>query len=147
MIKNNLLKNKKGYSLGGWIEVILFSILFVAVFAIVIGGMNNRYGKDYQVGIGANTTESALINYQGTLESQTKEGEATFTSTEGLTLKSSWGMIKNIVTIVWDFLTGGWIETIVIYMKLPLIVALIFRVLYFISIGLILLTILFKVKP
>lgn len=142
-----IFTDKKGYSLGGWIEGILFSIFFVGVLAIVIGGMNIKYRQDNQLGIGANTTESALIDYQGTLETQTKEGEATFTSTEGLTLKSSWGMVKNIVVIVWDFLTGGWIETICISMKLPSIVASIFRRLYFISLGLIVLTILFKVKP
>lgn len=143
-----LIKNKKGYSLSGWIEGILFSILFIAVLAIIIGGMNIKYSKDNQLGIGANSTESALISYQGTLETQTKEGEATFTSTEGLTLKSSWGMIKNIIVIVWDFITGGWIETIIInFLKLPPIVAIIFRTLYFISLGLIILTILFKIKP
>jgi len=142
------IKDKRGYSLSGWVEGILFSILFVALLTIVIGGMNVKYGQDNQIGIGANTTESALINYQETLETQTKEGEATFTSTEGLTLKSSWGMIKNIIVIIWDFLTGGWIETIIInFMKLPMIVAVIFRVLYFISLGLIILTILFKIKP
>lgn len=143
----NLFKNKKGYSLSGWVEGILFSILFVGIIVMIIGGMNLKYGKDYQVGLGGNTTESALIDYQGTLQTQTEEGEATFTSVEGLTLKSSWGMVKGIIVIVWDFITGGWIETIVSYMLLPPLVGRIIRILYFISLGLITLTILFKVKP
>lgn len=144
----NLIKNKKGYSLSGWIEGILFSILFVGIFAMIVGLMNVKYSQDNQIGLGGNTTQSALIQYQGTLHTQTAEGEASFTSTEGLTLKSSWGMITGIVNIVWDFITGGWIETVIIsWMKLPSLVALIFRVLWFISLGLIILTILFKIKP
>lgn len=145
MIK--IYKNKRGYSLGGWIEGILFSLLVVSLIIIVAGGMNQKYGKDNQIGIGGNTTTSALINYQGSAQTQTTEGEAVFTSTEGLTLKSLWGMLKGMISIIWDFLSGGWIETICSWMKLPLIVSTIFRVLYFISIVLIIITIFQKVKP
>lgn len=133
--------------MGGWIEGILFSLLIVALLIIVTGGMNLKYSKDNQIGIGGNTTTSALINYQGSAQTQTTEGEAVFTSSEGLTLKSLWGMMKGMISIVWDFLSGSWIETICLWMKLPTIVSVIFRILYFISIVLIIITIFQKVKP
>ena len=142
----SLIRNKEGYSLGGWSEGILFSILLVMVLGIVIGGMNLKYGENNQIGLGGNTTESAFVDYQSTLEREISGGEAVFNAQSGLTLKSSWGIIKSGITIIWDFFTGGWIETIVLYMKLPAQVAIIFRLLYFLSIGYIILKILFKVK-
>jgi len=142
----SILKNKKAYSLGGWSEGILLSILVVMVLGIIIGGMNVKYGEDHQIGLGGNTTKNAFIDYQSTLEREISGGEAVFDAQSGLTLKSSWGIIKAGITIIWDFFTGGWIETIVSYMMLPSAVAIIFRLLYFLSIGYIILKILFKVK-
>jgi len=142
-----LIKNKKGVTMSSWTEGILFSLLIVLILGIVVGGFNVMYGEDNQLGLGGNTTESAFADYQGTLESEIRGGEAEFDSTSGMTLKSSWGIIKSATGIIWDFLTGGWIETIVMYMKLPSEVALVFRILYFLSIGFIILKILFKVKP
>jgi len=143
----SLIKDKRGYSLGGWSEGIIFAILLVSLLGIIIGGMNVKYNKDYQIGLGGNTTESAFVDYQSTLEREISGGEAVFDAQSGLTLKSSWGIIKSGITIIWDFFTGGWIETIVIkMMNLPPIVAITFRLLYFLSIGYIILKILFKVK-
>lgn len=139
--------NKKGFSMVGWTEGILLSVLLVVAFGIIIGGMNVKYDKNNQIGLGGNTTESAFINYQSTLEREIGGGEVEFTAGEGLTLKSSWTVIKSGISIIWSFLTGGWIETIVMYLKLSSAVALTFRILYFLSIGYIILTILFKVKP
>lgn len=143
----NILKDKRGYSLSGWTEGILLATLFVIILGGVIINMNGMYNKDHQIGLGTNTTKDAYVNYQDTLQSQIGGGEAEFSANQGLTLKSSWGILKSGVNIVWDFLTGGWIETIVFYMKAPAEVAVIFRILYFLSIGFIVLWILFKVKP
>ena len=139
--------NKKGYSLSGWTEGILLSVLIVMILGIVITNMNGMYNKDHQIGLGTNTTQNAYVDYQDTLQNQIGSGEAEFSADQGLTLKSSWGILKSGVNIIWNFLTGGWIETIVFYMKLPAEVAIIFRILYFLSIGFIILWILFKVKP
>lgn len=133
--------------MGGWTEGILMSILVVILLGIIIGGMNVKYGQDHQLGLGGNTTKSAFVEYQGTLEREIGGGEAQFDSASGMTLKSSWGIIKSGMNIIWDFFTGGWIETITTdYMRLPSSVAIIFRMLYFLSMGFIILKILFKVK-
>lgn len=143
-----MFMNKKGASLAGWTEGILLSLLIVSAFALVISDMNGLYSQGYQVGLGTNTTSSEYITYQDTLEEQVMGGEAVFDASQGLTLKSSWGMLKGGITIAWNFITGGWIETIVIvYMGLPAVVATTFRLLYFLSLGYIILKILFKVKP
>lgn len=142
----NIIKNKKAYSMSGWTEGILFSVLFVMILGIAFAGMNASYGKSYSIGLDTNATQEAFIQYQDTIDSQIGSGEADFTSASGLTLKSSWGIITSGTSIIWSFLTGGWIETIVGYMNLPPEVGLIFRILYFLSIGFIILKILFKVK-
>jgi hypothetical protein len=134
-------------SLSGWTEGILFSILIVILFGSIVGSMNYMYGKNNEVGLGTNTTSDNFADYQGSLATQTEGGEVQFT-TDGLSLKSSWNIIKSIVTTIWNFITGGWIETIVVqYMQLPSVVAVTFRMLYFLSIGFIILKILFKVRP
>ena len=141
-----LIKNKKAYSMSGWTEGILLSVLFVMVLGIVFAGLNSSYGESYDIGLSTNATQEAFENYQDTLDAQIGSGEADFTSSSGLTLKSSWGIIKSGTGIIWSFLTGGWIETTVMYMGAPPELALIMRILYFLSIGFIVLKILFKVK-
>jgi hypothetical protein len=131
--------------MSGWSEGILFSVLIVILFGGVVASFNGMYGKNNEIGLGTNTTTEQFKDYQGTIAEQTEGGEVQFVS-DGLTLKSSWNIIKSGISIIWNFFTGGWIETLVSYMKLPSEVALIFRVLYFISIGFIILKILFKVK-
>jgi hypothetical protein len=138
--------NKKGGSLSLWNEGILLSILAVMMIGVAVAGFNSWYGEDHQVGLGTETTMNEFIDYQDTLSEEIKGGEADFDSSAGLTLKSSWGILKSIVTIMWNFITGGWIETLILYMKLPLAVAVIFRVLWFLAFGYIILKILFKVN-
>ena len=133
--------------MGGWSEGILFSVLVVMLLGIVVGGFNVMYGENNVIGLGINDTQESFINYQSTLEREIGGGEANFDSNSGLTLKSSWAVIKSGLNIIWDFFSGGWIETVIVQMmKLPTEVALIFRVLYFLSMGFIILKILFKVK-
>lgn len=140
--------NKKGYSISGWIEGIAFVILFIGIFGSVISNMNIHYGEGYQIGLGnqINATKEALIGYQGTASEEITGGEAEFTTSQGLTLKSSWGILKSIGSVIWDFITGGFIETICSWMHLNVEVALMIRVLYFISVIFAIVTVLFRRK-
>lgn len=135
-------------SLSGWTSGILLSILFVAMLGLVVGNMNHLYDQDYDVGLGTNTTLTQLQAYQDTGQSQIEGGDVGFDAEQGITLSSSFGMAKQIGSIVWGFITGGWIETITTdFMKLPEIVGKIFRILYFISVILIFAYLFFKVRP
>ncbi len=141
--------NKKGYSVSGWFEGIALILLFVGVFGYIISDMNLLYGKDHQVGLGeqANGTTQALIGYQGGASGEIRGGEAEFTSAQGLTLKSSWNILKSIFGVITDFFTGGFIETIVNYMRLPALVATIFRLLWCVSVIFAIITVLFRRQP
>jgi len=127
--------NKKGYSISGWWEGILLVLLFIGVFGSVISGMNIHYGKGYQVGLGeqVNATQSSFIDYTDSASGEIIGGEAEFTVSEGLTLKSTWNILKSVFSVISDFITGGFIETICNWMHLGVEVAITFRVLYFAS--------------
>ena len=135
--------------ISGWTEGILFSLAFVLILSLVITNFNGLYGEDNQIGLGTNTTASAFINYQDTSGQQITGGEVDFDSSSGITLRSSWGVVKNIFSIVSNFLTGGWIEDIFAMTNLGeagQIWAKYLRIIYVISLILAILYILFKVK-
>jgi hypothetical protein len=134
-------------SITGWIEGILLTILVIFLVAGIVSDMNEDYGKDYNVGLNISPTWTQLINYQNTSAQKVVGGEVTQSETEGLTLGSTWALAKDIVTITWSFIGGGIIQKITTdYMRLPIIVGLVFRALYFISLVLIIGYLFFKVK-
>lgn len=140
--------NKKGYSVSGWWEGVVLVILFIGIFGSVISGMNIHYGKDYQVGLGeqVNGTKEDLISYSGSASDEIIGGEAEFTTSQGLTLKSSWSILKSVFSVIADFLTGGFIETIVGWMHLSSEVALMLRLLYTASLIFAIIAVLFRRK-
>ena len=133
-------------SITGWIEGILLTILVIFLVASIVTNMNEDYGKDYSTGFDISPTWSKLITYQNTSAQKIVGGEVTQNVNEGLTLGSTWALAKDIVTITWGFIGGGIIQQITTYMKLPIIVGLVFRMLYFISLVLIIGYLFFKVK-
>jgi len=141
--------NKKGYSFSGWQEGILLTLLFIGIFGAIISSLNVDYGENFQIGLGEQTdgTQEALKDYGQSAGEQIKGGEAEFSSTGDLTLKSTWGIVKSLYRIVTDFITGGFIEKIVLMMHLDPQVAFIFRFMWVISLILSVIYILMKVKP
>lgn len=98
-------------NVSGWTEGILLTFAFIAVLTIVIGSMNLTYDENYNVGFtSGNDTEQLFINYQDTAEQQIKGGEVEFDAEQGLSLKNSYGLTTDAISIVWSFLSGGFIE-------------------------------------
>lgn len=144
-------KNKKAATMQSWTEGIGLMVAFVIVFGVIIAGMNSLYSKDYNVeGLETDTFESALETYQASQQEKLHGGEASFTSAVGLTVSTSWDVVTSTLSLVWNFITGQWIQTILVdYLHLGEIgitLAFILRGLLFIAVGFIVLRILFKVK-
>ena len=144
--------NKKGYSMGSWTEGIILLLIVITMSIYIVAGMNELYGGtnnpilDNLGGI-TNDTYDDFIAYQDTANSEINSGEAQFDASQGLTLSSSWGLLKTISTAIWNFVTGNWIKVVVIkWIGLPPFFALMFQALYFISLVLIILYLLFKVE-
>lgn len=136
-------------SVQGWSEGIILSLVFVAVLTLVVGNFNLLYDKDYSTPFSDNSgAEQLFINYQGTAQEQIQGGEVQFDASQGITLKSSWGLAKDAVTITWNFISGGWIEQTVAAWNLGeagTALAKGLRIIYFLSLVFALLYALFKV--
>jgi len=136
-------------NVSGWTEGILLSLAFVTILGIVIAGFNLSYNKNYSLGLTDNTTEQLFVDYQDTAEQQIKGGEVEFDATQGITLKSSYGLMTDVINIAWTFLSGGWIEKLAAMWGLGaagMVIARALRIIYFLSLVFALLYALFKIK-
>jgi len=137
--------DKKGVSLSGWTEGILFVIMFMGILSgTIILSMNNDYGQTFTTGLGINETDFA--DTTKSTSDEIKGGEAEFTGNNGLSLLSSWGIILSLLGVIWGFLTGSFITTLCGYMMLPEKVGTIFQLLWTMSLIFVTLKILFRVK-
>lgn len=98
-------------SISGWTEGIILSLVFIAVLGFVVADFNVLYSKNNSMPFVDNSGSEALfIQYQNTSQTQIDGGEVDFSADQGITLKSSYGLAKDAIKIVWAFLSGGWIE-------------------------------------
>jgi len=133
-------------SLSGWIEGIVVFMIAVSAIGIIVGAMNIDYGKTNEVPFETSATQQALESWKANIANQTQGGEVQFTSSYGLQLTTLWGVVSDAFTLVWDFITGSAIDKACYYMGLGFI-AIYIKMLYFLSIGLIIIYLFFKVKP
>jgi hypothetical protein len=143
--------NKKGFSLGSWIETAGFVVLFMACIGIIIGGFNEDYNQNNNptFGIVTNSTMSDLTGLQSTLQEGVK-GEASTSSLTGVSLGTAWGMTLAVLTIGINIATGSWIQNAVGIMGFGtagFYLGLILRLLFVASIILIILRLIFKINP
>jgi hypothetical protein len=145
-----MINNKRGFSLTGWTEVALMVTLFALLFIALIANMNVDYNKNIDGTMGltglASTTQNNISDYQSTLQQSVASGQAT-SSGLGVSLTTTWSIISSGCSIMWSFLTGGWIEQLVGLAKLPTIVGTFLRIIFVLSIGFIVLKLVLKLKP
>lgn len=135
-------------NISGWTEGILLTLAFVAILGIVIAGFNILYNQNNSLGITDNTTEQLFINYQDTAEKQLKGGEVAFDAQQGISLKNSYGLATDAITIAWSFLSGGFIEKAASMWNAGdsgMLLARAIRIIWFLSLVFALLYALFKV--
>jgi hypothetical protein len=131
-----------------WVESIIVGVLIVIVFGIVVADFNNTYQQNNTIaGLETAGYQASINNFQSSLYNKTRGGEASFTSVVGLTLSTSWDIISSTSELIWGFISGQWIRTILVdYMKLPDIVGNMAQAIFFIAVGFIILKLLFKIK-
>ena len=136
--------------LGGWTETILLSLAFVTVLGLIVTGMNLDYNQDNSIGLTDTSTETLFLQYGNASQGSIEGGQVELNSAQGITLKDSYDLMKDLMNVIWSFISGGWIEKIANMMNLGtagMIIAKTLRIIYFISLIFILLYILFKVRP
>ena len=135
-------------SISGWVEGILFSLLFVTVLGFIIINFNTMYSKNENMGLTDNSTENLFLEYTSSSQNLTQGSDVAFDSSTGITLKSSYGMTRDAINIVWSFISGGWIEKIINLWNIGesgVALARTLRIIYFLSLVFALLYALFKV--
>jgi hypothetical protein len=144
------MMNKKGVSLAGWVEGAVGVILILGCLAIIVLSMNISYNQsnDPTFGIASDTTKNALIGYQTTIQEGMK-GDASTNQINGISLSTSWGMITAGLSIVGDFVTGQWIRNgigLLGWGDAGTLLGIMLSLVFVLSLGFILLKILFKIK-
>jgi len=135
--------NKKGV-LSGWVEISIFTLMFIIIAGTIVVSLNSYYNKNYTVGLETSGTQNALTNYIDQFKTKSESGEITWTSSEGLSWKSSWDLIILISKIIWDVIMGNWIPLIISLLHWPSIVGILLQILYFLSAGFGIISLLFR---
>jgi hypothetical protein len=146
-MKNKFLRNKKGATYSSLIWVIVLTALFVFVIGIISVETNSKYGTtgDLTFGMANDASLTALKNYADTIKTDVETGQSSYSSLGILQLTTLPHLIGTILTLTWNFVSGGFIERIVGIMNLgdySNMVMVAFRVIYFVLLGLILMKIL-----
>ena len=135
-------------TVSNWGEGIMLSFAFVLVLGVVIAGFNHLYQKNYSVGLDTSLT-SDIQDYMESSQQQIQGGDVQTNNVYGgVTLKQSWGITTSFVTIVWKFMSGGWIESVATMLHVGdsgMILAYFLRMIWFVSVIFAILYGLFKV--
>jgi hypothetical protein len=107
------LLNKKG-AMGDLTESVIFVFILVIFATVVIASFNSRYSQSYNLGLDTSGLEE-FNRYATSGDSQVREGEASLTS-DGLSLTSSWALVKGLYLVLWSFFNGSFINVIIIDM-------------------------------
>jgi hypothetical protein len=143
--------NKKGTSLASWLEAGLGIVLLLTLVGLLIANMNSDYGQthDPTFGMQSNSTKQQFIDYQSTID-KGMQGEATTSALTGISLGTSWSMAKAGLGIAFGVVTGSWIQNAVGLLnwgEAGMALGLILRLLFVVSIGLVLLRLILKINP
>ena len=146
-MKFKLFNGKQGASFSGWLEVIVLSVAIVVLFSSIFSGMNTLHSKDYNLGLGTKSTVDALEKMQSQVQEKIQGGQVSFLGYLGMSLTTAWDMTLGLVSLIWNFITGGWLEIILIdYLYLPAEVTMLIRLLWFISLVFVIYKIIFRVN-
>ena len=143
--------NKKGATFGSWIETLLIICLVGGSLALIGVGMNSMYGqnKDITYGIVTNDTLTQINSYQTSMQNDTTQGQSSISDFGIFKLATGARLITLSLTLIWDFVSGNFINNIVNLMNLgdySTILIVVLKAIYFITIGFILLRFVTKIN-
>jgi len=143
--------NNKANTYQIWVELILFIILFLGIMAIIGADMNTKYGKSNDLTLGMNLSSSLteLQGYKTDLQNSTTSGQVSVTDFGILKLLTTPAMIVKVTGVIWNFVSGQFIYTLVSQMNIGAygsIIATVFRILYIIAIGFILIKLVLRIN-
>lgn len=132
-----------------WVVSLGILTLFVILLnTAIIPELNENNNKSYTItGLPTSDFQDRFESYQSDLNTKLMNGTASFTTLGLLSLTTAWDVLVTTFQTIIYFITGGWIETIFTgYLHLSPIISIFIRGIFIISIGFILLKIVFRIK-
>jgi len=99
-------------SIINWIEFILLSTLLITIIFLIVVDMNVLYGEDYRVSLADNGTQRKIQNYMESSQQKVLSGSVR-EGTDSLILTESYGILTGAISIVWSFISGSFINSLV----------------------------------
>ena len=144
------MMNKKG-TLSIWIELTILLIIVVAIMGIIGTNMNAQTGQSHDLtfGLQTNTTQDAIVSLQGTITNSTSEGQTSLTDYGIFKLATLPHIIYVSVSMLWNFIGGNFINTLVGMMYLgeySTLLIIFLKLLYWLAIAFILIKLILKIQ-
>lgn len=133
-------------SFTNWTMIAVFSFMIVLILGVIIGQYNTDYNKEYTIGLDTSQLDG-FKEVQDTMQDNVNGGDIV-TTDNGVTIPQTIGIIKDVMGLVWSFISGGWIFNIINMINLGeagVYLAIGLQIFYFIAVCLLFLFIIFKV--
>ena len=106
--------NRKG-TMSGMTEGIILTLLFVILLTAVLAHFNSEYNQSHSVGFDTTAVDDMVDSFDNQMNTAYDEtgGEVEQTA-QGLTLSSSWAIGKGMFKLLWTFVSGGWIHSLIV---------------------------------
>jgi len=142
-----MINKKAAATFGGWTTAVLLVLLAIVIVTTqILTPMNSTYNQSFSVGLDTSAIDDFEASRQASdsiLSTSTVEQ-----TSDGLSLKEAWGVGKIIYNAIVSFLTGGFIDNLLVnILGLPAIVGTIVRILFLMSLIFIIIYLFMKVKP
>ena len=143
-------------TMSGWTEAAVLAIVTVIAFSFVIADMNLGYGvSSAQTPIPFTNETMGFLSESGNYTESGQQGiqgaTVSFDAVLGMNWKNAWAMIKLAVSMIWNFINGSWISTILqnVFYNFPGInlIAIAVRILFLIGLVYAVIRIVTKVRP
>jgi len=122
-----------------WIEGIVLTLTFVLIIVILVVELDNTYNMNYAPGIGGivdNSTIESFKAFRTTSQNQMNSSNVV-SNLIGINIVSSYDIFKGAIGIIWNFLSGGFIDNIINYLTLGasgVALATAFKIIWFLTI-------------
>jgi len=135
-----------------WIELLLMVVLFVGAIGIIGMNLNQTYDKnaDLTFGLQTNSTQLAVQKLQTTITNSTSEGQSSMTDFGIFKLTTLPTIIFAISSLLWDFVSGNFINSIVGLMQIGAytnMVIVVFKLIYWIAVAFVLIKLVTRMIP
>lgn len=136
-------------SLTGWIEGIVLSLMIFAAFSASMTEFDDFRTPFSLDNMGVDNHTDRLISYQDSVAEGVEGSEADWEGADGggIELEGGPGIMIGAASTVWAILTGSWISNILTdWLGFPATISRLLTLVFFLSIGFIILQLITKVK-